>query len=129
MELVNHMSPSQWQVEPTDQFEKDSNWYEKKRPAELAAVLNNLSRYLTQLNHAKNAACVQAGYLHNEPHAVRAIDQSAGGKSLQETRLYTYADDKKRVLYLITIGNKSEQAADIKLSSVFALSLRESTQT
>ncbi len=129
MKPANHMSPSQWQVEPTDQFEKDSKWYEKKRPAELAAVLNNLSRYLTLLNHAKNAACVQAGYLHNEPHGVRAIDQSAGGKNLQETRLYTYADDKKRVLYLITIGNKSEQPSDIQLSSVFVSSLRESAQS
>lgn len=118
------MASTKWQIEPTSGFTVASEWYSKKRPRELVAVLNNLSRYLAQLNNAKNANCVHAGYIHNEPKGVKAVDQSAGGPALQETRLYVYPDDAKNVLYLITIGNKNEQADDIKLASKFAESIK-----
>lgn len=114
-----------WQVEPTDQWDKDRKWYEKKRPSELAAILTNLDRYLRQLNVAANAKCVQAGFLHVEPAGVLAIDQKGGGGNLQETRMYVYANQASNVLYLITIGNKSEQHSDIEFCKNFVANLRE----
>lgn len=77
------MPEGKWQLEPTTQFASASTWYAKKRPDELAAVMNNLRRYLSILNNAKNAQCVHAGYIHNEPKGVKAVDQSAGGPALQ----------------------------------------------
>lgn len=109
-----------WVLEPTSQFLTDAAWYAKKHPRELEAVLNNVKRYQAQLNHCKKAACVQAGYLHSEPKAIRAVDQKGGGKDLQETRLYTLAVDSKKILYMITVGNKKTQQADIKLAGSFA---------
>ena len=43
---------------------------------------------------------------------------------LQETRLYIYPDEGKRILYLITIENKKSQSDDIKLTSRFVDSLK-----
>ena len=85
-----------WQIEPTSGWEKDEKHYSKKRPDELAAVLRNLGRYVALLTASRNSKCAQAGYLHVEQSGVLAIDQRGGGGSLQETRLYTYADDDKR---------------------------------
>lgn len=114
-----------WQLEPTDQFLKDQQWYEKKRPRELAAILTNLERYMKHLNGSPNSRSFHAGYLHNEAHGVVAVDQKGGGVGLQETRLYTYADDKNKVLYLITIGNKDQQSSDVEFSRIFADGIRK----
>ena len=115
-----------WQIEPSTPWPKDQKWYEKKRPREMVAVLHNLQRYLEQLNVASNARVVQGGYLHHEPHGVIAIDQKGGGASLQETRLYTFADADTKTLHLITVGDKNSQSADIKFCTAFVKSLKES---
>lgn len=112
-----------WQLEPTTQWQRDLKWYEKKRPDELSAVLNNLRRYLAVLNVSKNAKSVDGGYLHKEPGGVIAIDQKGCRANLQETRLYTYAVDETKTVYLITVGNKDSQHADVEYAKSFALSL------
>lgn len=111
-----------WQIEATQQMDKDRKWYEKKRPAELAAVLHNLKRYVLQLNAAPNSKAFMAGYMHHEPHGVVAIDQKGGGSNLQETRLYIFPNEERKMLYIITIGNKDEQASDIQFCSEFVAS-------
>jgi hypothetical protein len=58
---------------------------------------------------------------------VVAVDQKGGGPNLQETRLYTFADEVRNVLYLITIGNKSEQPSDIEFSKDFVKSIQSET--
>jgi len=108
-----------WEIELTTTWEKDEKHYAKKHPRELAAIFRNLQRYRVLLRQSPNSKAVQAGYLHREPGGVIAVDQKGGGANLQETRAYTYADDEKKILYLITLGNKSSQRADIELSKVF----------
>ena len=117
-----------WELEPTDLFVKLEAWYRKKRPAELAAVLRNLDRYVDLLNAAPNSKAVQAGFLHREPAGVIAVDQKGGGANLAETRLYTLADDSAKVLHLIVIGDKGSQAKDIHASREFAQQLKEISQ-
>jgi len=112
-----------WEIEPSTQFEKDLKWYEKKRPREITAVLDNLQRYFEQIKVARHPRVVQAGYMHHEPHGVVAIDQKGGGKDLQQTRLYTFAEAETQTLHLITVGTKNEQSADIQFSSDFVKSL------
>lgn len=84
-----------WETEPTTQWPKDVKHYEKKHPNELAAVLRNLKRFLALLEIAPNCKAVQAGFLHNEPKGIVAVDQKGGGGNLQETRLYTYPHETK----------------------------------
>jgi len=117
--LGNISAGHMWHIETTTQWERDSKHYQKKHSAELAAVLRNLDRYLSLLNTAKNPKAVQAGFLHHEPAGVVAVDQKGGGGNLQETRLYTYADAAGKLLYIITIGNKNEQPADIEFAKDF----------
>lgn len=116
-----------WEIEPTTGWERDQKYYARKRPNELAAVLRNLERYIKLLNVLKNSKAAQAGYLHPEPSGVLAIDQKGGGGSLQETRLYTYADDETKTVYLIAIGNKASQYADVEYSKEFVTALRNKT--
>lgn len=112
------------QIEPTTGWERDRERYAKKRPNELAAVLRNLGRYMRLLAISKNSKAVQAGYLHPEPCGVLAVDQKGGGGNLQETRLYTYADDETKTVYLIAIGDKHAQHADIEYCKTFVTTLR-----
>ena len=108
-----------WQIRPTDQYAKDQQWYDKKRPDELVAVTSNLTRYLSQLNVARNPLCVQGGYIHPEGAGVVALDESAGGANLQATRLYLFAHTPTRTVHLITIGNKDSQQSDVNLCHQF----------
>ena len=108
-----------WEPSPTTQWEKDKKFYDKKHPRELAAVTNNLIRFLSLLNCSKNAKCATAGYAHPEPHGIVALDQKAGGPNLQETRMYVFPNEAEQVLYLITIGNKNTQHDDIQFSKRF----------
>lgn len=112
-----------WMIEPSLQWERDQKWYEKKRPDELAAVLRNLQRYLSLLKVSKNSKCVEAGFLHKEPAGVVAVDQKGIGANLQETRLYTIADDATKTLHLITLGSKESQHSDIEYAKEFAQNL------
>ena len=116
-----------WRIETTTGWERDQKHYSKKRVNELAAVMRNLKRYLAHLSIAKNSKCVEAGYLHSESNGIIAIDQKGGGGNLQETRLYTYADDDKKVVYLIAIGDKNAQHADVEYCKEFVSQLRSET--
>lgn len=117
-----------WSLAYSTQWPRDLKHYEKKRPRELAAVLRNLKRYLDLLNVSPNAKAAQAGFLHHEPVGVVALDQKGGGTGLQETRLYTFADDKTQTLWLITVGNKDDQPDDIQFSRKFVTSLTAETE-
>jgi hypothetical protein len=114
-----------WRIETTTSWEKDHKHYNKKHDSELAAVLRNLQRYLVLLNASQNSKCVQAGYLHNEPGGVVAIDQKGLAANLQETRMYTFADDQKKIIYLLKIGNKDSQHSDIEYCKGFGGQISE----
>jgi hypothetical protein len=117
-----------WVIEATTAWEKDQKYYSKKHSRELAAILRNVDRYQKLLIVSPNSRAVQAGFLHHEPMGIVALDQKGGGGNLQETRGYTYADDENKVLYLITIGNKSNQSSDIELAKEFVQSVKPPTE-
>lgn len=77
-------------------------------------------------------ACpVQAkfGFVHPEPAGVLAIDQKGGGQGLKETRLYIFPDVTEKVVYLLTIGEKSDQGADIAKCKKFVEDLRNERES
>ena len=108
---------------PYSAYLRDLRWYAKKRPAELAAVLRNLERYMALLSVGPSTRSIQAGFLHPEPHGMIALDQRGGGGRLQETRLYCYAHACSRTIYLLGIGDKSSQPADLARLSPVARTL------
>lgn len=101
-------------MQTTERWEKDKAWYVKKRPAELTAVLRNLERYMEMLEAAPNPLAVSGGFLHPESMGIVALDQKGGGKNLQQTRLYVFAEVKTQILHLLTIGDKAIQPRDIQ---------------
>ena len=104
-----------WQYLITPQFERSKKRYDKKRPAELAAVFRNLDRLREQLNGIPHCRAAQAGFLHHEPEGIWAIDQKGPSRTkLQETRLYVFPEEETKALHIITVGNKNSQAADLQ---------------
>jgi hypothetical protein len=118
-----HDEKSSWVFLPHSSYLRDLRWYAKKRPAELAAVLRNLERYMILLAVSPSVRSIQAGFLHPEPHGMVALDQRGGAGRLQETRLYCYAQADLRTLHLLGIGDKSSQSADLARLSPLARTL------
>lgn len=63
-----------WQLEPTEQFERDAKRYAKKQPGEYLAVMENLGKYVIAMESSSHPRLVQFGFLHEEPKGIRAID-------------------------------------------------------
>lgn len=115
-----------WQLEPTDDYERQFRWYEKKRSRELEAVLRNLQTYFEALRAGNKPMQIKYGFVHVEPSGVFAIDQKGGTGRLAQTRLYVYPDTDSEVLHLLTIGGKGiEQRNDIQLCKDFVTELKE----
>jgi hypothetical protein len=102
-----------WGILKTDQYLRRHKRYDKKKKNELLAVLNNLDIFLKSLHSGKKPKPLIYGFLHGEPSDVIAIDQTGGAK-LAATRLYVYPDAETETLYLLTLGDKSTQGADIR---------------
>ena len=118
-----------WELEPTDQYDRDFKKYQKKHENELLAVLENLEQYLDVLKEGVNPAQAFAmlGFLHREGIGIVAIDQKGGAtrrkstdlpkkkrRSLQQTRLYIYPEINRKLLHLLAIGNKNSQHSDVQ---------------
>jgi len=105
-----------WEIKKTNKFGRKHKRYEKKRSYELQAVWINLEKYVKSLQLGTPIQQINAGFIHNEPKGIKALDQKGGGKKrkLQETRLYIFPHTDQKILYLLTIGNKNSQDEDIK---------------
>jgi hypothetical protein len=114
-----------WNILQHPEFWRDYKWYAKKRPRELAAVLDNLERLKNMLSLSPHSQLIVAGFIHPEPLGVWAIDQRGSMGNLQATRLYCYAESSQRNLYLLAIGSKDSQSADISRVTEMVKSIRE----
>jgi hypothetical protein len=56
-----------WSLQTTERWKKDSAWYAKKRPNELAAVLRNLERFKQMLEVTPNPLAVSGGFCIPNP--------------------------------------------------------------
>ncbi len=114
-----------WVTETSDQYERRHKRYTKKEPNVLKAILNNLDTYFKALQFGVLPQKIQFGFIHAEPHGVKAIDQKGGEGKLAQGRLYVYPDADAEVLYLITLGDKDSQDEDIQYCNQFIRQLRE----
>ena len=116
-----------WQIEYTEKYKRKHRMFEKKHLDELLAVLDNLDTYFKALQLSDNPLQVKAGFIHDEPDGIKAIDQKGGGKKikLRQTRLYIFPHMKNKVLYLLTIGDKQSQKEDIKWSRDYVREIKK----
>lgn len=66
-----------YSIETTERYESRLKRLYKKHPDETSDMLNNLDSYIQALNARTKPVHVRAGWIHNEPKGVKAIDQGA----------------------------------------------------
>jgi hypothetical protein len=114
-----------WTIQQHPEFNRDYKWYTKKRPRELAAVLDNLNRLKNMLNLSPHPQLIVAGFIHPEPLGIWALDQRGSMGNLQATRLYCYVESSRKNIYLLAIGSKDSQSADISRVTEIVKSILE----
>jgi hypothetical protein len=67
------MLEGEWSMVPTDLFERQLKYFEKKRPLQLRAVLRNLARYKEMLDSQPISRLIQANFIHHEKHGLIAL--------------------------------------------------------
>jgi len=87
--------------------------FDKKHPLELAACFSNLDHIVELLNRFGKVGAFQVGFFRSEGENIYRIGQT-GVKHAVETRLYVYVYAVGHTLYILTIGDKSQQADDIR---------------
>lgn len=102
-----------WKLELSEIFESRFKKFQKKHTIEAQSMLNNLDTYLSVLNEGVNPINIKAGFLHNEPDGIKAIDQKGGKGKLRQSRLYIYPDIRTKTVHVISVGDKSTQRRDI----------------
>lgn len=97
----------------------------KNHPAETKAMLENLDKYLKALNEGANPINISAGWIHNEPEGIKALDQKGTKGKPAQTRLYIFPQESIKRLHVITVGDKNTQKTDIQDSRDYIRPLKE----
>ena len=88
--------------------------FNNKHPREYAACFANLQHILDLLNRSEGGVgAFQVGFFRSEGGNIYRIGQT-GVKHAIEARLYVYVYAKELMVYVLTIGDKSQQADDIR---------------
>ncbi len=114
----------EWNIEEADKFTKTFRLYEKKHGEAAIATMANLGSYVQLLSKGLNPLQISTSYVHDERKGSIAVDQKKQKRKLRETRLYFYPDMEKKTVYLLIIGDKNSQQADIKFCRVQIKTLR-----
>ncbi|MCQ2286645.1 MAG: hypothetical protein MJZ76_07200 [Bacteroidales bacterium] len=98
----------------------------KNHTQEFQNIFTNLKGFTDALNVGipLEQAKRTLPYIHNEKKGLLAVDQRPpkGGFQL---RLYIYPDEKSHIIYIVTIGDKKSQQANIKTGYTFIQTLQK----
>ena len=107
-----------WGIQESDFFEKKFSRFRKKNKGIDQLLLDNLDTYFNTLKSGSLPINIKAGFIHSEPHGIKAIDQKGskgeGMGTPKEARLYIFPDTETLILHLFTVGDKNSQTPDIK---------------
>ena len=106
-----------WVIIIEEKVSKKLPKFKDQWPHEMGNVLDNLTAVVDKLNDGTAPEQLKKfGFVQSEPSNLLAINQKGPGKKtrMKVLRLYVYPDKEKQKLWLITLGDKSEQAKDIK---------------
>ncbi len=104
---------SDWVLKESAIYAGKFKRYHKKNRQATLATLQNLNKYFGALQSGLLPGQLKAGYIHNEPQGVVAIDESGSPGRLRATRLYIYVVVTSTTVHLITIGDKDSQQRDL----------------
>lgn len=96
-------------------------FFQRKHPDAMDLLRVRVQMILTAINAGKPIAeIMRQGFIHMEPSGVFAV--SPGKPPL---RLYCCLDSRRRMLLMLTIGDKRQQGDDIKTAVGWAKEIRE----
>jgi len=108
------MPPDESVQVPTVLYLRRHKEFDLRQPDQLRAVLANLARYWNMLHYQPIAAMVHANFIHSEGRGILALTEKGFKPKQPVTRLYVFPKQNSKTLYLLTIGDKRTQKADIK---------------
>jgi len=105
-------------MERHEQVSKRLKKFEKKWRTEVANLFVNLETLLTALSAGtKPAQLRHLGFVHaGYSLGVLSIDQRGSGKGarLKQFRLYVFPEEDRKVLHVLTLGDKETQDDDVR---------------
>lgn len=119
----------EWQIVHADGFEGRYQRFFKKHRHESTAMMRNLAKYFDLLKDGKNPLQIKEGFIHHKVGlGIKEIDQKGSDipKPMQ-SRLYVYPDVETNILHVITVGNKTDQSADVRLARQYVAGLKKKT--
>ena len=97
--------------------------YAKKHRREYVSCLANLADVITALNNGAAVTAIPYGFFRSAHEDVYRIGQT-NVKHPHETRLYVYACVIRTTIYVLTVGDKATQQADINACHAKARELK-----
>src|SRR2546426_123729 len=110
-----------WRTEPTSGWQLSALNFSQTNPKEMAALVRNLRHYLAQLNVSRNHKSIEALYLHNEVSSIVSLNQKGMEDDLEDSRLYLFPDESRRILYLLCVGKEATRNADMEFCKMATL--------
>ena len=118
-----------WRIIATEGWLHDQRQYSIAKPDAVAVVIRNLQRYHRLLNVSIDSKSVEAEYLHHESAGIVSISQHGLGNFEEDFRIYTYAEDATRYLFLLAMGKENEKNADLEYCMALVYHRKEKTKT
>ena len=119
-----------WDLNWTETYDSRLKRLKKDHTQEVEQVLKNLDTYLTALkNGVKPMQVVKLPCVRNEQLGIHAIDQTPLRKRKKILRLYVYASEAEKILYLITFGDKDQQSDDVRECCKFVRNVQKKIES
>ncbi len=119
------MNP-EWPIENAYANSGKFKKFAARYPREFASLFANLDKVLGILREGRKVGSFQIGFFRSEGEGVFRIGQS-GVPSAKESRLYVYPHEQIHTMYILTIGTKDGQSADIYEAKTLANKIKSST--
>lgn len=103
---------TEWQIETAHASPGKFKKFAGKHQREYESVFANLEKVMGVLRNGCKIGTFKFGFFRSEGAGVYRIGQS-GIHSAKESRLYVFPDEQNRVMYVLNIGDKDSQDADI----------------
>jgi putative component of toxin-antitoxin plasmid stabilization module len=104
-----------WYTEDGEATRSGFRKVSKNHPEEYASCFGNLEKILAILRNGNKVGGFKVGFFRSEGDGLYRIGQS-GVKDSKEVRLYVYPDQESEIIYILAMGTKESQQADIKES-------------
>jgi hypothetical protein len=104
----------EWTIRLDADFDRSFRRWHKRHPESCDQAVLRVHRYLEKWlnNPLLSPGFNQPGWIHQEGRGILAVDQG-GPANLAEMRLYFWPDQDEHELWLIRLGSKAHQYADI----------------